>query len=130
MLYPCDDEAAPNAAYLSQHTKAHMPAVPEDMKGFDPTELENDARLMRRFMGYLRPYRGRVAVVFLLMTIHLAAMLAAPVVLQRALDWFATLNAADQNACHALLNELGGPDLLDIGLERRLTRVGNCMALD
>jgi len=51
-------------------------------------------------------------------------------VLQRALDWFATLNPADQDTCHALLNELGGPDLLDIGLERRLTRVDNCMALD
>ncbi|MDG2049846.1 MAG: glutathione S-transferase C-terminal domain-containing protein, partial [Myxococcota bacterium] len=50
-------------------------------------------------------------------------------VLQRALDWFATLSPADQEAGRRLLSECGGEALLRPPLRRRLTRVGSMMAL-
>ena len=51
-------------------------------------------------------------------------------VLQRALDWFATLSPADQKAGRALLSEWGGEALLRPPFRRRLTRLGSTMALD
>ena len=50
-------------------------------------------------------------------------------VLQRGLDWLATLGADDRARCEALLEECGGRELLSIRPARRLTRVGNKMAL-
>ncbi len=45
-----------------------------------------DGRLMRRFLGYVRPYRPLVAVTFLLLTLRVACELAGPLLLQKALD--------------------------------------------
>ncbi len=50
-------------------------------------------------------------------------------VLQRGLDWFAALGEADREASRALLKACGGDALLDIALERPLTRVGSRMAV-
>ena len=51
-------------------------------------------------------------------------------VLQRGLDWFETQSAANRQACHALLEECGGDELLRIRLARRITRVQNRMAVE
>ncbi len=50
-------------------------------------------------------------------------------VLQRGLDWFAALSETDREASRALLKACGGDGLLDITLERPLTRVGSRMAV-
>jgi ATP-binding cassette subfamily B multidrug efflux pump len=45
-----------------------------------------DGRLMRRFLGYVRPYAPLVAVTFLLLAGRIVADLAGPLILQRAID--------------------------------------------
>ena len=45
-----------------------------------------DGRLMRRFLGYVRPYAGLVAVAFLLVTARVACGLALPWVFRKAVD--------------------------------------------
>ncbi len=45
-----------------------------------------DARLMRRFVGYLRPFRGAVAATFVLLAVKIAADLAGPLILRAAVD--------------------------------------------
>jgi ATP-binding cassette, subfamily B, multidrug efflux pump len=45
-----------------------------------------DGRLMRRLLGYLRPYRGRVAAAVLLLVAGAAAELAGPLLTKVALD--------------------------------------------
>ena len=51
-------------------------------------------------------------------------------VLQRALDWYASLGRGDRADARSLLADCGGEALVDIQLARRLTRVGSGMALD
>ncbi|NRA00748.1 MAG: glutathione S-transferase family protein [Myxococcales bacterium] len=48
---------------------------------------------------------------------------------QRSLDWFASLDEADRAAGRDLMIACGGEALLDIRLDRRLTRVENRIAL-
>lgn len=50
-------------------------------------------------------------------------------VLQRGLDWFASLEEAESKACRELMVACGGEALLDVQLDRRLTRVENRIAL-
>jgi hypothetical protein len=50
-------------------------------------------------------------------------------VLQRGLDWFASLAEAESKACRELMVACGGEALLDVQLDRRLTRVENRIAL-
>lgn len=45
-----------------------------------------DRRLMRRFLGYLRPVRGLVALTFVLLLLKIVADMAAPLLLQAAMD--------------------------------------------
>jgi len=45
-----------------------------------------DGRLMRRFLGYVWPYRGWVALAFLLMALRVGCELAGPLLFQRAVD--------------------------------------------
>jgi ATP-binding cassette subfamily B protein len=49
-------------------------------------ERAYDGRLMRRFLGYVWPYRGPVALAFLLMALRVGCELAGPLLFQRALD--------------------------------------------
>lgn len=49
--------------------------------------------------------------------------------LQRTLDWFATLSPADRAACHGLIQDCGAETLLATRLPRPLTRVGNRLAV-
>jgi len=51
-------------------------------------------------------------------------------VLQRGLDWYASQGEADRRAGREFLEKIGGGELLDIQLIRRLTRVGSRMALE
>lgn len=45
-----------------------------------------DAGLMRRFLGYVRPYRPLVLLTFVLLAVRVGADLAGPVLVQRAVD--------------------------------------------
>jgi ATP-binding cassette subfamily B protein len=45
-----------------------------------------DGRLLRRFLGYVRPYRLTVALAFLLMSVRIAADLAGPLIFLKAVD--------------------------------------------
>ena len=47
---------------------------------------EYDSRLMRRLMTYLRPYRGRAVLALLAIVAGVAAQLAQPVLVKRAID--------------------------------------------
>ncbi len=51
-------------------------------------------------------------------------------VIQRVLDWIDTLSESEKESCHSLLADCGGTNLLDLKLERRLTRVGTYMAFE
>lgn len=51
-------------------------------------------------------------------------------VIQRLLDWVAGLADSARAECRALLAELGGADLLDLRIERRLARNGSFMAFE
>ena len=48
---------------------------------------------------------------------------------QRALDWFESLSPENKNECRAFLRQLNAESLVDIKLDRRLTRVNNHIAL-
>ncbi len=59
------------------------------MSGFQEEEALGkayDARLMRRFLGYVRPYAGLVGLAFLLVSARVACGLALPVVFRMAVD--------------------------------------------
>ncbi|HLF93962.1 MAG TPA: ABC transporter ATP-binding protein [Planctomycetota bacterium] len=45
-----------------------------------------DGRLMRRFLGYVRPYRPLVAGTFALLVVRVGAELAGPLILKKAID--------------------------------------------
>jgi ATP-binding cassette subfamily B protein len=62
-----------------------------------------DARLMRRFLGYVRPYAGLVALAALLMVLRVACDLAAPVLFQGAVDGPLAARDLDGLARYALL---------------------------
>jgi len=49
---------------------------------------------------------------------------------QRTLDWYASLGDPDRTKARELLVSVGGEALVDVRLARRLTRVGNKIALD
>ncbi len=49
-------------------------------------------------------------------------------VVQRILDWLASLEADQRKQCRALLEQLGTPEMLDMTVTRRLTRDGTYMA--
>ncbi|HRO03449.1 MAG TPA: glutathione S-transferase family protein [Terricaulis sp.] len=51
-------------------------------------------------------------------------------VLQRTLDWLATLAPAERAACDAYAREIGAGDLISIKLPRPLTRVNNKLAVN
>ncbi|HZE99974.1 MAG TPA: ABC transporter ATP-binding protein [Planctomycetota bacterium] len=53
----------------------------DDAQGHD-----YDPRLMRRFLGYVRPYRGRLALAFLLMACRIVCELAGPLIFWKAVD--------------------------------------------
>lgn len=48
---------------------------------------------------------------------------------QRTLDWFDTLTVEDQRECREFLGEIGGQALIDIRLDRPLTRVHSHIAI-
>ena len=59
------------------------------MKDFDEDdELEKpyDAKLMRRFLGYLRPHRRVVAATLAVMFVSIGVQLAGPFILRAAID--------------------------------------------
>ena len=51
-------------------------------------------------------------------------------VIQRVLDWFDGLSDADKATCRSFLETVGGAGLLDLTIERRLTRDGTYMAFE
>jgi glutathione S-transferase len=51
-------------------------------------------------------------------------------VIQRVLDWIDGLSEGEKEICRCLLVECGGADIIDLKLERRLTRVGTYMAFE
>ncbi len=61
-----------------------MIAHPHDEE--EPLGKAYDGRLMRRFLGYVRPYAPLVALAFLLMAARVACDLAAPILFWKAVD--------------------------------------------
>jgi hypothetical protein len=51
-------------------------------------------------------------------------------VIQRVLDWIDGLSKSEKEVCRRLLVECGGAGIVDLKLERRLTRVGTYMAFE
>lgn len=51
-------------------------------------------------------------------------------VIQRVLDWIDELSKSEKEICRRLLVECGGAGIVDLKLERRLTRVGTYMAFE
>ncbi len=68
----------------------------------DALSKNYDGRLMRRFLGYVRPYAPWVALTFLLLSGRIAADLAGPVLLQKAVDGPLAAKDLDGVARHAL----------------------------
>ncbi len=62
-----------------------------------------DGRLMRRFAGYLRPYKAGVALTLALMAVRIAAELAAPLILKSAVDGPVARGDLDGLLAHAAL---------------------------
>jgi ATP-binding cassette subfamily B multidrug efflux pump len=52
----------------------------------DAPGMAYDGRLMRRFLGYVRPYAGPVALAFLLMSLRIVSDLAGPMIFMKAVD--------------------------------------------
>lgn len=52
----------------------------------DDPGRDYDSRLMKRFLGYVRPYRGLVALAFLLLSVRIAFDLVGPLIFQKAVD--------------------------------------------
>ncbi|HVR87372.1 MAG TPA: ABC transporter transmembrane domain-containing protein, partial [Planctomycetota bacterium] len=52
----------------------------------DALGRDYDPRLMRRFMGYVRPYTGRVVLALVLMSARIACELAGPLIFWKAVD--------------------------------------------
>ena len=76
-----------------------------------------------------KPSIGRFEVTLRGAPVRAQAGLYSLWVLQRGLDWFASLDEAESKAGRALMVACGGEALLDIQLDRRLTRVENRIAL-
>lgn len=51
-------------------------------------------------------------------------------IIQRVLGWIEGLSDSEKKICRDLLTECGGAEMLDLKLERRLTRVGTYMAFE
>ena len=103
-LYPADEEAAPTAPYLSQHTRATMPRPPKSITSFDHTALEDGCRLMRR--GVAAMIRAEMARSLNAWRVATERMAAADWERTRRGGVIATLHCPASRAMRAAFNSL------------------------
>ncbi|MBV8881488.1 MAG: hypothetical protein JO332_16095, partial [Planctomycetaceae bacterium] len=61
-----------------------------------------DPHLMRRFLGYVRPYKGMLALAFLLMAARIGCELAGPIIFWKAMDGPVASGRLDQLSRYAI----------------------------
>jgi glutathione S-transferase len=102
----------------AERYRAWVEAHPDAPAGSPISETDED----QPNLGPINtPLRGR--------TITAGSSAHALWVLQRTLDWLATLPPADRAACDAFAADCGAGELLALELPRSLTRVGNRLAV-
>ena len=98
----------------------------------EPLGKDYDPRLMRRFLGYVRPYKGSLLLAFLLMAARISCELAGPLIFWKAMDGPLTTGNLNELTRYAVAFgcAVAGTGLFEFLYSWTTARVGQNIILD
>tara|TARA_B100000902_G_C27248685_1_gene883986 strand:- start:227 stop:1390 length:1164 start_codon:yes stop_codon:yes gene_type:complete len=133
--YLGDDEIPEGTlAFLSFCLETYSAAILESVEVFNDWAVAQTRKSSRDLLSDKpkdhEPIVGRFETQIRGMSIQQSVATNEIWVIQRVLDWMDGLSESEKEICRRLLVECGGADIMNLKLQRRLTRIGTYMAFE